>query len=261
MAPQPEWPQIVMDRTSNASTAYCTAAATESSAAPGSNGAGTRLPTLRTVKRSPGPLLVIMLVTRRESAQVRKSWEGVCPSRASLASSGRISGAVCCWNTRTPSSSRPCGSSCCSMQWWPTQGVQARQRCGPAELPERTAPSGSSTSSAGRSVTITTCPPPAWWPVRQECRASYAAWSRKEPSWQTVTRAVAGIPASARLRRGTAAKVSGPWVCTANEPSGPALTSTWARVSRCSASSAATAAPSATPGSTPRTTTPITVAR
>ncbi len=198
----------------------------------GSKGAGTRFPTLRTVKRSPGPLLVIMLVTIRESAQVRKSCEGVCPSRASRASSGLISGAVCSWNTRTPSSSRPCGSSCWSMQWWPTQGVQARQRCGPGELPARTVPSGSSTSSSWRLVTIETRPPASWWPARQLCSVSYAAWSRKEPSWTTVTSAPAGMPASARLSRGTAVKVSGPWVWTVTDPSVPVRTSTWARVSR-----------------------------
>lgn len=101
MAPQPEWPHTVMLSTLSTSTAYSMAAATESSvdSAPGS---GTRLPTLRTVNRSPGPLAVIMLVTRRESAQVRKSWEGRCPSRASRASSSRTWGAVSRWKALIP---------------------------------------------------------------------------------------------------------------------------------------------------------------
>ncbi len=72
MAPQPECPHTVMDRTFRMSTAYSIAAATESSPL-SSPGSGTRLPTLRTTKRSPGPLEVIIDVTTRESAQVRNS--------------------------------------------------------------------------------------------------------------------------------------------------------------------------------------------
>ncbi len=59
-----------MDRTCSTSTAYSIAAATESS--PLLPGFGTRLPTLRTTNRSPGPLEVIIDVTSRESAQVEE---------------------------------------------------------------------------------------------------------------------------------------------------------------------------------------------
>ncbi len=104
IAPHPECPQTVSEPTFNTSTAYSMAAPTESHAA-SVPGGGIRLPTLRTVNRSPGPLAVIMLVTSRESAQVRKSWVGRCPSCASRASSSRTSGAVLRWNALTPTSS------------------------------------------------------------------------------------------------------------------------------------------------------------
>jgi hypothetical protein len=62
--------------TRSTSTAYSTAAATESQDV-SDPGGGMRLPTFRTVNRSPGPLDVIMLVTTRESAQAMKSWLGL----------------------------------------------------------------------------------------------------------------------------------------------------------------------------------------
>ncbi len=104
MAPQPECPHTVIDLTRSTSTAYSIAAATESSPL-SSPGGGTRLPTFRTTNRSPGPLDVIIDVTSRESAQVRKSCEGRCPSLASRASSPRTRGAVSRWNARIPRAS------------------------------------------------------------------------------------------------------------------------------------------------------------
>lgn len=101
MAPHPECPHTVIEPTRSTSTAYSIAAPTESQEV-SEPGGGIRLPTLRTVNRSPGPLDVIMLVTRRESAQVRNSWVGRWPSRASRASSSRTSGAVWRWNALTP---------------------------------------------------------------------------------------------------------------------------------------------------------------
>lgn len=103
MVPQPEWPQTVMELPRWISTAYSMAAATESHAAsmPGGGGGGTRLPTLRTVNGSPGRLAVIVLVTRRESAQARKRRVGRCPSRAGRASSSRTRGALSRWNAAT----------------------------------------------------------------------------------------------------------------------------------------------------------------
>lgn len=104
MAPHPECPHTVMERTFSTSTAYSIAAATESSPL-SSPGSGTRLPTFRTTNRSPGPLEVIIDVTRRESAHVRNSCAGRCPSRASRASSPRTSGAVFRWNALIPRAS------------------------------------------------------------------------------------------------------------------------------------------------------------
>ncbi|CAM5319605.1 hypothetical protein SMICM304S_08542 [Streptomyces microflavus] len=98
-----------------------------------------------------------MLVTRRESAQVMKSWEGHWPSEASRASSSRTRGAVFRWNELRPLSSRcappflpapavgevpeplplsgsesvvpllSAGRVGRSWQWWLRHGVQGRQ--------------------------------------------------------------------------------------------------------------------------------------
>src|SRR5690606_33749035 len=67
---------------------------------------GTRLPMLRTVNRSPGPLEVITFGTTRESAQVMKSAEGCCRWASPLISD-RIRPAVLEWYSRAPASSRP----------------------------------------------------------------------------------------------------------------------------------------------------------
>ena len=75
IAPHAECPQTMICRTASSSTANDRDASSDGSAPAG----GTRLPTLRTVNRSPGPLPVMTFGTTRESAQVRNSASGFWP--------------------------------------------------------------------------------------------------------------------------------------------------------------------------------------
>ncbi|SLI03043.1 Uncharacterised protein [Mycobacteroides abscessus subsp. abscessus] len=88
MAPQLECPHTTTQRTFSSSRAKTSAASTEASPV-----AGTRLPTLRTVNRSPGPLLVMTFGTMRESEQVRKNESGSCR----WTSSSRWRRTTCAW--------------------------------------------------------------------------------------------------------------------------------------------------------------------
>jgi hypothetical protein len=79
MAPQSVWPQMTTWLTPSAATAYSITAETPPSISPY---AGTRLPTLRVTKISPGPDWVISSGSIRESAQVMNNVCGRCGVRA-----------------------------------------------------------------------------------------------------------------------------------------------------------------------------------
>ncbi|CKS43336.1 Uncharacterised protein [Mycobacterium tuberculosis] len=89
IAAHDECPQTTTELTPSWLTAKSSAASTDRS----SGSVGTRLPRLRTVYRSPGPLAVMTFGRIRESAQVRNSSYGSCES---------VSPAICGCSTAAP---------------------------------------------------------------------------------------------------------------------------------------------------------------
>ena len=171
-APQPECPHTVIVRDAEDVHRVLDGGADRGVA--GAVDGGTMLPTLRTQNRSPGPLVVIMLGTRRESAQVMKSCSGRWPSRARPARCGRTSGATLRSNSRCrpPSRRGAARSSALPLRPGaePAAGVRlARRRAGP-RWPggtSRRAPRG-----------CAPCRPPRSYASRQSSIISNAPWSR-----------------------------------------------------------------------------------
>ena len=158
------------------------------------------------------------MVTSRESAQVRNSWEGRCPSRASRASSSahqrrgvaleRADAARQLMSARLDGTDRPRG---------PADSARRRRNRSPHRTacpsprapgrtpgfalvvaPGRPGPAAAVRSLAGSAIRVparpatSTVPPCAVCALCQCCSDSYAAWSMNEPSNSTTTSAPSG---------------------------------------------------------------------